>query len=118
MTLPCTFNGTTVPSSRITNIIMGGSGGADRYEATVDCMTQDFTVYTALAAMYAPCTATLLLCRKYRVKSEGTCGSLVLNGNTYTYCYIKELSVAEVDRSNLGTWTFTITFVRDTAALL
>jgi hypothetical protein len=45
----------------------------------------------------------------------GTKGSLVLNGVTYTNCYIESISAAEAPQSNLGAWNFTVSFVKDTS---
>lgn len=111
----CTFDGTTVPTSRIASVKMIGSGGSIQYEATLDCTTETYSDYTTLAAKYAPCGTDELIGGKIAVTSSGTCGTLVLDGNTYTNCYIKDLTAAEVQNSNLGVWSFSITFVRDTS---
>jgi hypothetical protein len=115
MTAVCTFAGVTVPSRLIRSIKMVGAAGALAYEAEIECVTETFSEYTALAALYAPCGTQELIGGTIKVTSSGTKGSLVLNGNTYTNCYIKDLSAAEVQDSNLGVWTFTTSFVRDTS---
>jgi len=115
MTPTCTFAGVTVPSRHINKILMMGTAGALQYEAEIECRTKTFSDYTTLAAMYAKCGTQDLIGGTVKVTSAGTKGSLVLNGNTYTNCYIMDLSAAEVQDSKLGAWSFTISFVRDTS---
>ncbi len=112
MTVPCTFNSITVPSRAVLNMKIIGS-----YEAEIklECATKTFSEYTALAALAGPCGPTQLASGKIRVQTlGGTKASLVLNGTTYTNCYIKDISAAEADGMQLGLWIFTITFVQET----
>jgi len=111
----CTFGGVTVQSRRMIRELMLGAAGVYAYELELDCRTNSHTDYTTLAAMHGRLSKTRLLSGKTRVISpHGTSGSLVWNGATYTNCYIEDISAAEVERSNLGTWSFTISFVRHT----
>ena len=113
----CTFDSSLVPSRQITRELMIGSSGAYVYEVEILCRTATHAVYTALAAKTGHIGKKLLLSGKTRVSTTGgTKGTLVLNGVTYTNCYIETLSAAEVSRSNLGMWEFTISFVRHTAS--
>jgi len=115
----CTFDGTTVQSQQITRI---DSRGSYHFECTVVCRTSIYSNYTALSAKAgqtintgACANATKTFEGYTSVQSKGgTCGTLVLNGVTYTNCYIQSLSAAEVSQSNLGVWEFTISFVKDT----
>jgi hypothetical protein len=111
----CTFDGTTVPSRQILRERMVGTAGAYAYECEIECRTETHSDYTALAAKTGHITKTTMLLGKTSVQTVGgTKGSLVLDGNTYTNCYIENLSAAEVTDSNLGVWSFTISFVRAT----
>jgi hypothetical protein len=114
----CTFDGTTVQSREITHI---DSRGSYHFECTVVCRTETYSDYTALTAkagqtMSTGCANATKTFEGYTsVQSKGgTLGTLVLNGVTYTNCYIQSISAAEVSMSNLGVWEFTISFVRDT----
>jgi hypothetical protein len=114
----CTFDGTTVPTSRITNILLLGSASTPyQYEVEVSCATPTYSVYTALAAKAGPGVTKDLLMNGYvRVNSDyGTKGTLVLNGVTMTNCVIENISNAERRGSNLSIWEFTIRFVKSTA---
>jgi hypothetical protein len=111
----CTFDSTTVPSRHILREMMIGTAGAYAYECEIECRTETYTDYTALAAKTGYITKTTMLSGKTSVQTiGGTKGTLVLNGITYTNCYIENLSNAEVTDSNLGVWSFTIGFVRET----
>ena len=115
----CTFDGVTVPSRQILRERMIGTAGATAYEVEILCRTESHSDYTALAAKTGPVTKTTMLLGKTSVQTvpgscAGTKGSLILDGNTYTNCYIENLSAAEVVDSNLGVWSFTISFVRET----
>ena len=112
MTLPCTFGSTAVPTRLVRSLKIIGSY---EYEVEVECATKTFSDYTTLAAMAAPCGVTRLLSGKVKVTTLGTSGTLVLNGTTKTNCYIKDISAAEADGSQLGLWLFSITFVQDTS---
>ena len=111
----CTFDSTTVPTRQILRERMVGSAGAYVYECEIECRTETYTDYTALAAKTGHVTKTTMLSGKTSVQTiGGTKGTLVLNGVSYTNCYIENLSNAEVTDSNLGVWSFTISFVRET----
>jgi hypothetical protein len=111
----CTFDSTTVPSRQIISERMVGPSGTYEYEVKILCRTKTYSQYTALAAKFGRTGKTTLLSGKTSVQSVGgTCGSLVLNGTTYTNCYIADLSNAEIPQTNFGAWEFTITFVRHT----
>lgn len=117
MSVPCTFNSVTVPSRHIINEVMIGTAGAYFYEVEIECATKDRSQYTALAALYGHCGVDRLLNGYTAVTSAlGTKASLVLNGTTYTKCYIEDLSNAEADGTQLGMWIFRIKFVRDTTS--
>ncbi|DBA34941.1 TPA_asm: hypothetical protein vir524_00038 [Caudoviricetes sp. vir524] len=112
MTAPCTFGTTTVPSRAVRYMKIIGSY---EFEAELECATKTFSEYTALAALAGPCTPTQLLSGKVKVQTTGgTKASLVLNGATYTNCYITEISTAEADGMQLKLWIFTIKFVKET----
>jgi len=114
----CTFSGTTVPSREITKINQTGNnaGTIYKFEVTVACRTTSYSTYAALAALAGVTEKVVLLNGKTSVQTiGGTSGSLVLNGVTYTNCYIENISAAEVSRSNLGVWDFTVSFVKDTS---
>lgn len=112
----CTFDSVTVETSRIERELAGGASAGLMYEVTVACRTKTHANYLALAAKWGPNSKKTLLNGTVDVYSPlGTCGTLVLNGVTYTNCYIESISAAEVARSNLSVWEFTITFVRKTA---
>ncbi len=112
MAAPCTFSTTTVPSRAVRNMKIIGSY---EFEVELECATKTFSEYTALAALAGPCNPRQLASGKIRVQTTGgTKASLVLNGTTYTNCYIKEISAAEADGMQLGLWIFTIVFVRET----
>jgi|GEM_PF-1255240 hypothetical protein len=114
-----TFDGSTVPSFQISRI---DSRGVYHFEVVIGCRTETYADYTTLSAKAgqtinagACANATKTYEGYTSVQSKGgTCGTLVLNGVTYTNCYIQSLSAAEVSQSNLGVWEFTISFVKDT----
>ena len=113
MAAPCTFGTTTVPSRAVRNMKIVGSY---EFEVEIECATKTFSEYTALAALAGPCTPIQLKSGKVRVQTEGgTKASLVLNGTTYTNCYIADISAAEADGMQLGLWIFNIKFVQETA---
>ena len=114
MTVPCTFDSTPVPSSRITRELILGSMV---YEVEVECWTKTYSQYTALAAKAGHIGKRRLLSGYTRVTTKGGIkGTLVLNGVTYTNCYIESISNAEAAGMQLGLWNFTISFVRHTAS--
>lgn len=116
MAYPCTFGGVTVQSKRIARELMIGTAGANAYELELECITESHADYTALAAMYGRLSKTTLMSGRTRVICpNGTSGTLVFSGASYTTCYIESISAAEVSESNLGVWEFRISFVRHTA---
>ena len=114
----CTFDGVTVPSRTVTNFLVEGdhSGNPYRLEIALLCRTTDFEEYTALAKKFTLTNKTRLYSGEISCQTiAGTLGSLVLNGTTYTNCYIDGLSALEMDKSQLGVWDFTISFSKDTS---
>lgn len=96
--------------------LIGDTSGSYRMECTLFCRTTTFSDYTNLAALAGITGKTLLYSGKTSVQTTGgTSGTLVLNGVSYLYCYIESLSAAEMSRSQLGAWDFTVSFVRDSA---
>lgn len=96
---------------------MVDTSGNLAYELELECRTETYSEFTALAAKYGPLSKTVLLSGKTRIISpNGTSGSLVFGGVTYTNCYIEKISNAEVPESNRGVWDFTISFVKNTVA--
>lgn len=115
MTVPCTFNSVTVPSRRVVSEVIVGTSGAYSYEVELECATKTYSQYTAMAALYGPTAKDRLLSGHTVASSKvGTKATLVLNGVTWTNCYIEELTNAEADGSQLGLWLFRMRFVRDT----
>jgi hypothetical protein len=99
--------------------ILGDSSGNVAFECTLKCRTQNYANYTALHALAGHCEKTYALNGKCDVYSPlGTAGTLVLNGNSYTNCYIESISAASVARSRpqARVWDFTISFVRHTTS--
>ena len=116
MTVKCTFNSVTVPSRRVVNEVIIGTSGAYHYEVELECATKTYSQYTAMAALYGPTARDRLLTGHTAASSKvGTKATLVLNGVTWTNCFIAELTNAEADGSQLGLWLFRIKFVRDTS---
>jgi len=110
----CTFDGTTVQSRQITRELILGSMV---FEIEITCRTTNRSEYTTLAAKAGHIGKKRLLSGYTRVTTKGgTKGTLVLNGATYTNCYIEKISAAEVSQSNLAAWDYTISFVRHTAS--
>lgn len=110
----CTFDGTTVQSRVITKVTILGSYV---YEVEIACRTKTYSEYTTLAAKAGHIGKKRLLSGYTRVTTKGGVkGTLVLNGATYTNCYIEKISAAEVSQSNLAAWDYTISFVRHTAS--
>jgi hypothetical protein len=112
----CTFYGVTVPVREIVRIDQLGTAAQYRFECTIACRTADWADYLALAALSGITKKTLLLNGKVSVQTiGGTAGTLVLDGTSYTNCYIESITAAGVSRSHLGAWDFTIAFVKDTS---
>jgi len=109
-----TFDSTTVDSIEVTRIVQLGTL---KFECTVACQTVTYANYTALVAKAGLVGKSVCWpSGKVSIQSiGGTKGDLVLNGATYTNCYIEEISAAEAPNSVLGVWHFTISFVKDTS---
>lgn len=108
------FDGTTMKSREVTRLYLLGSSGDIAMEATVTCRTTAYSVYTDMVAKAGYCNKTVLLSGKVSVQSTGTAGTLVINGSSYSDCYIENLSAAETPESLFSVWDFTVSFVRDT----
>ncbi len=110
------FDSVDLDSIEVTRLdILGDSTGSVKFECEIHCTTETWSHYTALAAKAGPLSKTLLLSGKTRVISPlGTSGTLVLNGVSYTNCYIESISAAEVEWSNLKVWHYTVSFVKHT----
>jgi len=116
MTATCTFNSTTVESYEVRHLEIIGSTTVYSLEATLACRATSLTNYNALAGKRGRLGVKPLYSGKVRCQTiGGTKGDLVLNGTTYTNCYISDLSRAEVSKSHLGVWEYTISFVKETA---
>jgi len=108
------FDGTTMRSREIVKLFLLGSSGDLVFETTVACRTTAYSEYIDLVGKAAHCYKTTVITGKTSVQSTGTKGTLVLNGSTYTNCYIESISAAEVAESLLAVWDFTVSFVRET----
>ena len=108
-----TFSGVTVKSAQCTNNILNGSL---QREWTFRCVTDDKSDYTALSALQGRLIKTTLATGKVSVQvyAGGTRGTLVVDGSTYTYCAIEELSAVEKYGTHLTAWEYTVKFVQDT----
>lgn len=116
MVATCTFDSVTVETYRVEKEMVLGTAGGLAYEVTLACRIKTHANYLALAAKAGPLSKTTMLNGKVDVYSPlGSCKTLVLGGVTYTNCYIESISAAEVSKSNLGVWEFTVSFVRHTA---
>lgn len=113
----CTFDGTTVETYEIQRLDQIGTSPIIKFECTVACRTGVYANYTALVAKKGIIGKSICWpSGKTSIQTVGgTLGTLVLNGITYTNCYIDDIGAAEVERSNLGLWKFTISFVKDTS---
>jgi len=110
-----TFDTTTVNSYEVVRFEMVGTSAAYSLEVTLRCRTTSLTNYTALAAKMGRLGAKPLWSGKVRCQTiGGTKGDLILNGTTYTNCYILELSAAEASKSHFGAWEYAISFVKET----
>jgi hypothetical protein len=112
-----TFDSTTVDSIEVTKIDQLGTTTTLKFECTVACQTVTYANYTALVAKAGIVNKSVCWpTGKTSIQSVGgTKGDLVLNGTTYTNCYIESISAAEAPNSVLGVWHFTISFVKDTS---
>jgi hypothetical protein len=108
------FDGTTMKSRELTRIYALGSSGDIAFECTISCRTTAYSVYTDLIAKAGYCNKTILLNGKVSVQSTGTAGTLVINGSSYSDCYIESITAAETPESLFSVWDFTVGFVRDT----
>jgi hypothetical protein len=113
MTAYCTFSGATVPIYRWTE---WHPIGVYVNEITLDCRTPTFSVITSLQALQGHIGLQIMASGKVRIQTTGgTKASLVLNGTTYTNCYISDIRVHEPDKSLPFTqYEFTIRFVQET----
>jgi len=115
MTALCTFSSTTVPVSRVEKI---NTKAGYSFEVTLRCRTPTYSVITSLQALRGHIGIQTLASGKTRIQTTGgTKASLVLNGTTYTNCYIADMDDPhEVPKSLPFTeWEFTIKFVQETA---
>jgi hypothetical protein len=108
------FDGSTMKSREVTKLFLLGSSGDIAFEASINCRTTAYTVYTDLVAKAGRCYKTVLLNGKTSVQSTGTAGTLVINGSSYSNCYIENISAAETPDSLFSVWDFTVNFVRET----
>ena len=117
----CTFDGATVPTYLIEEIQQQGNYS---FSCRLRCRTPTYSVYTTLngkagtTSQPGVCAIGTVVENGYvSVQSYGgTKGTLVLNGVTYTNCYIQAISAAEASKSNLGLWEFSISFLKETNA--
>jgi hypothetical protein len=111
-----TFDSVALYDAEILDIDQIGTTTILKFECRVRCVTETYSNYTALVAKAGIINKTVLYSGKTSVQTVGgTKGSLVLNGVTYTNCYIESISAAEAPQSNLGAWNFTVSFVKDTS---
>ena len=108
------FDGTTMKSREVTRLYILGSSVDLAMEAAVTCRTTAYSVYTDMVAKAGYCNKTILLSGKVSVQSTGTSGTLVINGSSYSKCYIENISAAETPDSLFSVWDFTVNFVRET----
>lgn len=112
-----TFDGVDLYSIEILRMEQLGTTTLYKFETTIRCQTDTFANYTTLTAMAGTVTKTLMYSGKYAVYCNGgSSGNLVIGENTYTNCYIEDISAAEAVDSDLGVWRFTVSFVKDTSA--
>ena len=110
----CTFSTATVPMSRVERIAINGAYST---EITVRCRTSDYSLITSLQALRGHIGVQVMASGKTRIQTTGgTKASLVLNGTTYTNCYISELEDPHEVPSSLPftLWEFTISFFQET----
>ena len=113
----CTFDGTTVEGYQLQKFQPIGSSGTYHFEMTLVCRAANLNNYNTLAGKFGRVGTKTLYNGKTKVQTKGgTSGSLVFNGTTYTNCYISDLSAAEVSKTNLGMYEYTISFVKNAAA--
>lgn len=88
----------------------------ESFEITIDCITSLWTDVTAIKAKAGICKKTTLLSGKTAVQTTGTKGSLVIAGDTYTFCAIENgIQVSEVPGTANQWWKYSMKFVQDTS---
>jgi len=112
MALP-TFSTVTIPSKTVSDWTVTG---AYVNEITLQGRTATFSDITSLQALQGHIGTQVLASGKTRIQTTGgTKASLVINGVTYTNCYISSLTWREVpDDSPFDVWEFTVKFVQET----
>jgi hypothetical protein len=86
------------------------------FECTLKARTATFTDISSLYALQGHIGVTTLASGKTRIQTTGgTKASLVVNGTTYTNCYIADLTWNEVpDARAFDVWEYTVKFVKET----
>lgn len=114
MTDVTTFAGLTVHTRQCTKWELT----AQSFDCTFDCVTTSYADYAALAALKGSASVrrALLLCGEISNQGNGTGGTLVVNGVSFTNCKITELSAAEAAGTALQTWNYTVSFSQDTTS--
>jgi len=110
----CTFNTTsTVHVYRVESMSIKG---AYAFECALKCRTGTFSDITGLAALQGHIGTQLMASGKTRIQTlGGTKASLILNGVTYTNCYIADLTWNEVPNAMpFARWEYTIKFIQET----
>jgi len=113
MTDYVTFNSVTVPTHHLDKLTLG-----DAFEAVFSCRTGTYGDILALQAL-APSSITMdrVSGGKTRITAlGGTKATLVINGISYSNCYIAEISgITEAPNSlPFDEYEFTIRFVQET----
>ena len=113
MTAYVTFNAVTVPTHHLDKLTLG-----DAFEVTFSCRTSTYGDILALQAL-APSSITMdrVSGGKTRITAlGGTKATLVINGISYSNCYIAEISgITEAPNSlPFDEYEFTIRFVQET----
>jgi hypothetical protein len=86
------------------------------FECTLKARTATFTDISSLYALQGHIGVTKLASGKTRIQTTGgTKASLVINGVTYTNCYISDLTWWEVPNARpFDVWEYTVSFVQET----
>ena len=113
MTALCTFSTVTLHSYLVESM---SDKNALEFSCILRCRTGTYTDITSLKALQGHIGIQTLASGKIRVQTTGgTKASLVLNGTTYTNCYIADLTWREVPKSTPFTrWEYTVKFIRET----
>ena len=113
MTDYVTFNSVTVPTSHLDKLTLG-----DAFEAVFSCRTITYGDIVALQAFVPSILTTDRVSGgKTRVTVlGGTKATLVINGTSYSNCYIAEISNIQEAAGSLpfDVYEFTIRFVQET----